>query len=58
MKQPTKNEARRVTWICRDCAVKYAKPRPGHLSTFHEGDKCGVCHEAKWTTEPRDFDWQ
>ena len=56
MKTMTANEARRVTWICHDCAVKYAQVIEGHCATFHE-DPCGVCGETKWVTEPRDFRW-
>jgi hypothetical protein len=56
-KQMTALEARAVTWICHDCAVKFAKVREGHCATFHEGDVCGVCQNRKWTTEPRDYNW-
>lgn len=48
---------RSVTWICHDCAVEHAEVIPGHCATFHEGDRCGVCDEYKWTTEPRDYRW-
>lgn len=50
-------DARRVTWICVDCAHEYgARMRPDHLATWHE-DTCGVCKRAKTVTEPRDFRW-
>jgi len=58
VKTLTKDEARRVAWICHECAVQYARTRPGHMATFHEGDRCGVCHQEKWTTQPRDYDWR
>jgi hypothetical protein len=57
MKEKTAAEARRVAWICHDCAVKFAQTIDGHVATFHEGDDCGVCGERKWTTEPRDYRW-
>lgn len=47
------------TWVCYDCAIVAFDPiSTGHklgISTYHEGDKCGVCGEKKATTQPRDF---
>ena len=46
------------SWVCWDCGHKAAKEqgkRINSVSTFHEGDRCGVCGEAKPVTEPRDF---
>lgn len=42
-------------WICADCGRKYGRVVPGHVMTWHDGDRCGWCGEKKPTTEPRDF---
>jgi hypothetical protein len=45
-------------WCCFDCAqaqlAREGRLMPSVLCTMHEGE-CGVCHEVKIVTEPRDF---
>ena len=45
------------SWICYECGHKAQpnKRRIFTMSTFHDGDKCGVCEQVKPTTELRDF---
>jgi len=54
---PKQRKAREAAWICFDCAEALGtRDIPGHCYTVHE-DECGVCHETKMVTEPRDFWW-
>lgn len=50
-------------WVCDSCGHKYGiyfQPdifddnRKKSVSTYHKGE-CGVCHEMRVVTEPRDF---
>lgn len=42
-------------FVCTDCAVAAGGKMPeGHVATWHEGE-CGVCHQVKAVTQPRDF---
>ena len=41
-------------WICGPCGTLYGRRAAG-ISTWHDGDRCGVCSRELATTEPRDF---
>jgi len=41
-------------WVCYDCGIEASEGNVFELSSWHD-DVCGVCHEKKSCTEPRDF---
>lgn len=40
-------------WVCKPCGEKHGRKQVG-IATWHMGI-CGVCGQADWVTEPRDF---
>ena len=48
--------------VCWDCGVRYGTAFRDGVSSYWRG-RCGVCHQDKSVTEPRDFgylnrDWK
>lgn len=54
MEKLTKEQLKRVCWVCLDCGKQYSKRKPFLLSTFHTGI-CDICKKEKAITQARDF---
>lgn len=42
-------------WVCHDCATgRGARIPEGHIPTWNI-NKCGICGEERYVTQPRDY---